>query len=102
MSSEGQVQTDYSRDGLSITAQREAAEDKAAQLDAGVVGEWTDPGRSAFREFVLREDGWAYVPRWEPLLRDFITLANKLEYLGFTYSNGRVIIIDPIEEQKHV
>jgi hypothetical protein len=32
------------------------------------------------------------------LLSDFILVANKLEQLGFTYSNGRVIITDFEEE----
>jgi len=48
VSSEGQVQTDYSRDGLSINAQREAAQDKAGGLDAAIVREFTDPAKSAF------------------------------------------------------
>src|ERR1700704_4062059 len=48
VSSDGQVKTDYSEDGLSIDAQREGAGDKALQLDANIVGEFSDPGRSAF------------------------------------------------------
>jgi site-specific DNA recombinase len=48
VSSEGQVRTDYSDDGLSIAAQREGSEDKAAQLEAEIVREYSDPGRSAF------------------------------------------------------
>jgi site-specific DNA recombinase len=48
VSSDGQVNTGYDRDGLSITAQREAAEDKAVQLDAEIVREFSDPGKSAF------------------------------------------------------
>ncbi len=48
VSSDGQVQTDYDPDGLSIGAQREAGTDKAGQLDAEVVREFTDPGKSAF------------------------------------------------------
>lgn len=48
VSSEGQVQTDHDPDGLSISAQREAATDKAAQLDAEVAGEFSDPGKSAY------------------------------------------------------
>jgi site-specific DNA recombinase len=48
VSSDGQVNTDYSRDGLSIMAQREAAKDKATQLAAEIVREFSDPGRSAF------------------------------------------------------
>jgi site-specific DNA recombinase len=48
VSSEGQVRTDYDQDGLSITAQREAAEDKARQLGAEIAGEFSDPGKSAY------------------------------------------------------
>src|SRR5687768_15529688 len=55
VSSDGQV-TDYSRDGLSIDAQREAAEDKAAHLDAEIVGQYSDPGRSAFVDLHKRTD----------------------------------------------
>ena len=47
VSSEGQVNTDYSDDGLSINAQREGTLDKAAQLDAEIVREFSDPGKSA-------------------------------------------------------
>jgi site-specific DNA recombinase len=48
VSSEGQVNTGYSRDGLSIDAQREQAEDKARSLDAELMRSFIDPGRSAF------------------------------------------------------
>jgi site-specific DNA recombinase len=48
VSSEGQVRTDYSDDGLSIDAQREGAEEKAVQLEAQIVTEYSDPGRSAY------------------------------------------------------
>jgi site-specific DNA recombinase len=48
VSSEGQARTDYSEDGLSIDAQREGAEEKSALLEAEVVREFSDPGRSAF------------------------------------------------------
>jgi site-specific DNA recombinase len=48
VSSEGQVHTDHDPDGLSISAQREAGQDKAAQLDAEIAGEFSDPGRSAY------------------------------------------------------
>jgi len=50
---------------------------------------------------VCYQIGWAYVPQWEPLLADFILLANRLEQLGFTYLKGKVIIIS-IPEQKYV
>jgi site-specific DNA recombinase len=56
VSSEGQVNTDYSRDGLSITAQREAAEDKARQLGAEIIGQYSDPGKSAFVDLHKRTD----------------------------------------------
>ncbi len=48
VSSDGQVRTDYSDDGLSIDAQREGAEEKAVQLEAQIVREFSDPGRSAY------------------------------------------------------
>jgi site-specific DNA recombinase len=53
VSSEGQ-KTDYSEDGLSIDAQREGVKDKAAQLGAEIVGEFSDPGKSAFTELNKR------------------------------------------------
>jgi site-specific DNA recombinase len=56
VSSEHQVNTDYSRDGLSINAQREAAQDKADQLDVEIVREFSDPGRSAFVDLHKRTD----------------------------------------------
>ena len=56
VSSEGQVNTGYSRDGLSIDAQREAAQDKAGQLDAQIVREFSDPGKSAFVDLHKRTD----------------------------------------------
>jgi site-specific DNA recombinase len=43
-----QTKTDYDPDGLSIGAQREAAIDKASQLDAEVIREFSDPGKSAY------------------------------------------------------
>jgi site-specific DNA recombinase len=48
VSSDSQVRTDYDPDGLSISAQREAAIDKALQLEAEIVGEFSDPGKSAY------------------------------------------------------
>ena len=48
VSSDGQVRTDYDSDGLSISAQREAAIDKAVQLEAGISHEFSDPGKSAY------------------------------------------------------
>jgi site-specific DNA recombinase len=54
VSSEGQTKTDYSDDGLSIDAQREGTVDKAGQLDAEIVCEFSDPGRSAYLDLHLR------------------------------------------------
>jgi site-specific DNA recombinase len=56
VSSEGQVNTGYSRDGLSIEAQREQADSKAAQLDAEVVRFFLDPGKSAYVDLHKRTD----------------------------------------------
>ena len=56
VSSEGQVNTGYDRDGLSIAAQREAVEDKADQLNAEIVREFSDPGKSAFVDLHKRTD----------------------------------------------
>jgi site-specific DNA recombinase len=48
VSGAGQTRTDYDPDGLSIGAQREASLDKAHQLNAEIVREFSDPGRSAY------------------------------------------------------
>jgi site-specific DNA recombinase len=48
VSSDGQVRTDYDPDGLSISAQREAAMDKARELEAKILREFSDPGKSAY------------------------------------------------------
>jgi site-specific DNA recombinase len=56
VSSEGQVNTGYSRDGLSIDAQREEADAKASQLDAEITRFFLDPGRSAFVDLHKRTD----------------------------------------------
>ena len=54
VSSDSQVNTGYSRDGLSIDAQREAAEDKATQLGAVIERVFVDPGKSAFVDLQKR------------------------------------------------
>jgi site-specific DNA recombinase len=46
VSSPGQVRTDYDPEGLSIPAQRQACQRKAAQLGAEVVREYVEPGFS--------------------------------------------------------
>lgn len=56
VSSDGQVKTGYSRDGLSIDSQRDEAEHKAAQLDAEIVRTFLDPGKSAFVDLHKRTD----------------------------------------------
>ncbi|PRY40525.1 recombinase family protein [Umezawaea tangerina] len=47
VSTSGQVNTDYNPEGISIPAQREAGTRKADSLDAGVVREFVEPGRTA-------------------------------------------------------
>jgi site-specific DNA recombinase len=56
VSSESQVTTGYSRDGLSIDSQRDEAERKAALLDAEIVRVFLDPGKSAFVDLHKRTD----------------------------------------------
>jgi len=47
VSTPSQVNTDYNPEGISIPAQREAAERKALALGADVVREFIEPGRTA-------------------------------------------------------
>ena len=54
VSTEEQAGTDYDRDGLSLLNQREGVDKKAAELGADVVAEFSDPGKSAFRELQKR------------------------------------------------
>jgi site-specific DNA recombinase len=54
VSSDAQTKTDYSDDGLSIDAQRAGVQAKALQLSAKVVGEFSDPGRSAYADLHKR------------------------------------------------
>src|SRR5438552_1414949 len=42
----GQVNNDYNPEGISIPAQREACQRKAAELGAIIVGEYVEPGRT--------------------------------------------------------
>jgi site-specific DNA recombinase len=56
VSSEGQVNTDYVRDGLSIEVQRDERDSKAAELDAEIVEEFPDSGRSAFVDLHKRKE----------------------------------------------
>jgi site-specific DNA recombinase len=62
VSTQGQVNTDYNPEGISIPAQREACERKARELGAAIVDEYVEPGRTAtsiekrpvFQEMVAR------------------------------------------------
>lgn len=47
VSSAGQVKTDYDPEGISIPAQREACQRRAAQMGVEIVDEYIEPGRSA-------------------------------------------------------
>ena len=47
VSTPSQVKTDFDPEGISIPAQREACQRKAAQMGVEVVGEYVEPGRSA-------------------------------------------------------
>jgi site-specific DNA recombinase len=72
VSSAGQVNTDYDPEGISLPAQRTAIQRRAAELDAEIVAEFVEPGRSAttvdgrpvFQEMMARlkaEKGIDYV-----------------------------------------
>lgn len=47
VSPEGQVNTDFNPEGISIPAQREAARVRAKEIGTHIVHEFMDPGRSA-------------------------------------------------------
>src|SRR5690348_7935043 len=47
VSTPGQVNTDYDPEGLSIPSQRAAVDQKAGQLQADIVREFVEPGRTA-------------------------------------------------------
>ncbi|HXC76970.1 MAG TPA: recombinase family protein, partial [Candidatus Acidoferrum sp.] len=47
VSTTSQVKTDHDADGISINAQREACQRKAAQMGVVIVGEYVEPGKSA-------------------------------------------------------
>jgi len=72
VSSAGQVNTDYDPEGISLPAQRAAIQRRAVELDAEIVAEFVEPGRSAttvdgrpvFQEMMARlkaEQGIDYV-----------------------------------------
>jgi site-specific DNA recombinase len=78
VSSEGQVNTGYSRDGLSIDAQRDAAKDKAGQLDAEIVREWPDLGKSAYVDLHKRT---AFLEMLDELKRCNEHEATRIDYV---------------------
>jgi site-specific DNA recombinase len=78
VSSEGQAQTGFSHDGLSIDAQREGARDKAAQLGAEIVDEFSDPGKSAYTGLHRRTD---FLEMLEELKRRNRNPATRVDYV---------------------
>jgi site-specific DNA recombinase len=54
VSTEEQTKTDYDRDGLSIIAQRDGAEKEVSKRGAEIVQEFSDPGKSAFKDLQKR------------------------------------------------
>jgi site-specific DNA recombinase len=78
VSSEGQVNTGYSRDGLSIDSQRDEARRKATQLDAEIVRTFLDPGRSAFVDLHKRTD---FLEMLEELKQCNEHEATRIEYV---------------------
>src|SRR5947207_14894708 len=47
VSSAGQVNTDYAPEGISLPAQRAAIQRRAVELDADILAEFVEPGRTA-------------------------------------------------------
>jgi site-specific DNA recombinase len=78
VSSDGQVRTDYDPDGLSINAQREAGEDRARELDAEIVREFLDPGKSAYVDLHKRTD---FLEMLEELKRCNANPATFIDYV---------------------
>ncbi len=78
VSSDGQVRTDYSEDGLSIDAQREGAEEKAVSLEADIVREFSDPGRSAFVDLHKRT---GFLEMLDELKRVNEHVSTRVEYV---------------------
>jgi site-specific DNA recombinase len=78
VSSESQVNTGFDRDGLSIGAQREAAEDKADQLGAELAHIWSDPGKSAFVDLHRRTEFLEMLDSLKQLNQD---KATRIDYV---------------------
>ena len=80
VSSEGQVNTDYVRDGLSIEVQRDKRDIKAAELGAEIVEEFPDPGRSAFVDLHKRKE---FLRMLEKLKESNANPATFIDYVIF-------------------
>ena len=78
VSSDGQVKTDYSEDGLSIDAQRSGATEKAQGLDAEIVAEFSDPGRSAYVDLHKRT---GFLTMLDELKRRNARPATRVDYV---------------------
>ena len=78
VSSDGQMKTGYSQDGLSIDAQREAAIAKAGQLGAEIERFFLDPGKSAFVDLHRRTE---FLEMLEELKRRNAQEATRIDYV---------------------
>jgi site-specific DNA recombinase len=78
VSSDGQVKTGYSTDGLSISAQKERVGEKAGRHEAQVVRFWGDPGKSAFKDLHKRVD---FLEMLEELKRCNQSEATRIHYV---------------------
>jgi site-specific DNA recombinase len=65
VSSKSQVRTDHNPEGISIPAQRVRCGEKAESIDADVVGEYVEPGVSAFKDLAKRTAFRAMISRIE-------------------------------------
>src|SRR4051794_26381785 len=70
VSSDAQTNTGFGRDGLSISSQTEAADDKAEQLEAELVRVWSDPGKSAYVDLHKRVEFLEMLDELKRLNRD--------------------------------
>lgn len=55
VSGKSQVTTEYDPEGISLPAQRRSCHTKAQQLDVDLVGEYVEPGQSAYKDIHKRE-----------------------------------------------
>jgi DNA invertase Pin-like site-specific DNA recombinase len=78
VSTDDQTNTDYHRDGLSIMAQRQEAEQKGRSLGAEIVKEYGDPGKSAFVDLHKRTD---FLEMLDELQRCNQHAATRVDYI---------------------